>query len=401
MKKLKLPIWMLIVAAMTYGCDTLMTDQPPAGDDFESPLDGLSNDLNAVFAAGDENFEKGFTVGEGLGPIFNNISCAGCHPGDGRGTPELGFFRFSRGADIVVGEGGAQHQDKAIPGIPLEEVPAGVDRSFRLPPPVFGVGLIGAIPVETIVANEDPEDADGDGISGRAHWVTAPDYVSEAHVGGGAGPQLGRFSRKAQVSSLLQQIAEAYQQDMGITNDFIPEENAHAQAGGVALGDRVPDPEIPASIVLETLMYVRLLAAPARGEITAAVQNGAGHFNDIGCASCHTPSMKTGPNSVPQLSEVDVNLYSDLLLHDMGAGLADNRPDRDASGSEWRTAPLWGTRIVPDFLGGAEHYLHDGRATTLDDAIRWHGGEAEAAKNAYEALSENERQDLVSFLKSL
>jgi CxxC motif-containing protein (DUF1111 family) len=163
----------------------------------------------------------------------------------------------------------------------------------------------------------------------------------------------------------------------------------------------VPDPEIPASIVLETLMYVRLLAAPARGGITAAVQNGAGNFNTLGCASCHTPAMETGPNSIPQLSEVTVNLYSDLLLHDMGDGLADNRPDRDASGSEWRTAPLWGTRIVPDFLGGAEHYLHDGRATTLDDAIGWHGGEAEAAKNAYEALGENERQDLVAFLKSL
>ncbi len=401
MRKLCLSVCFSILSVLGIGCDTIMTDQPPVGDDFESPLDGLSNDLNAVFAAGDENFEKGFTVEEGLGPIFNNISCGGCHPGDGRGTPELGFFRFSRGDDLVLGEGGAQHQDKSIPGIPLEEVPNGVDRSFRLPLPVFGVGLIGAIPVETIVANEDPEDGDGDGISGRAHWVMAPPYVSEAHVGGGAGPQLGRFSRKAQVSSLLQQVAEAYQQDIGITNDFIPEENAHPQAGGVALGDRVPDPEIPASIVLETLMYVRLLAPPARGEITAAVQSGEIHFNNIGCASCHIPTMKTGPNIVPQLNEVDVNLYSDLLLHDMGEGLADNRSDRDASGGEWRTAPLWGTRIVPDFLGGEEYYLHDGRATTLDGAIRWHGGEAEAAKNAYEALSENERQDLIAFLKSL
>ena len=383
------------------GCDTLMTDTPTAGDDFESPLDALSPDLNAVFAAGDENFEKAFSVEEGLGPIFNNVSCVGCHPGDGRGVPELGFFRFSREADIVVGEGGAQHQDKSIPGIPLEEVPDGVDRSFRLPPPVFGVGLIGAIDVETIVANEDPDDADADGISGRAHWVTAPAYVSEAHAGGGAGPQLGRFSRKAQVSSLLQQIAEAYQQDMGITSDFIPEENPHAQAGGVALGDRVPDPEIAASIVLETVMYVRLLAPPVRGEIIPAVERGAALFENIGCASCHIPSMKTGINPIPQLSEVDVNLYSDLLLHDMGEGLADHRPDRDATGSEWRTAPLWGTRIVPDFLGGEEHYLHHGLATTLDEAIRSHGGEAEAAENAYEGLSEQERQDLIAFVKSL
>ncbi len=384
------------------GCDAIMTEIPTAGNDFESPFEGMGNDLNAAFIEGDENFEKAFTVDEGLGPIFNNIACEGCHPGDGRGTPELGFFRFSRGSDLAVDIGGPQHQDKAIPGIPREEVPSGVDRSFRMPPPVFGVGLIEAIPVETILSYADPEDADGDGISGRPNWVMPPDFVPTHHVGGGNEPQLGRFSRKAQVTSLIEQVAAAYQQDMGITNDFIPEENAHPQVGGgVAMGDLVADPEIPASTVLVTDMYVRLLQPPAQGARNEVIEQGENLFSEIGCAHCHVPTMRTGVNPIPELSEVDAHLYSDLLLHDMGPGLADGRPDGDASGSEWRTAPLWGTRLIGEFLDGDEFYLHDGRARSVGEAIRLHGGEAEQSKDRYEALDAGEQNALVAFVKSL
>lgn len=392
-----------ILMGMAYlGCDGLMTGKPVAGNDFESPLDNMSRELNAVFLLGDENFEKVFTPADGLGPIFNNTSCAGCHPGDGRGTPELSFFRFSRSDDLALDIGGPQHQDKSLPGVPRERVPEGVERSFRLPPPVFGVGLIEAIPVETILANADPEDADGDGISGRPNWVEAPGFVPSHHVGGGPGLQLGRFSRKAQVSSLLEQVAAAYQQDIGITSDFIPEENAHPQAaGGIALGDGVPDPEIPAHIVLETTAYVRLLTPPKRGRSTAEVERGSALFSQLGCVSCHVPSLRTGDSSIPQLSQVEAELYSDLLLHDMGEALADGRGDGDATGREWRTAPLWGTRLVAEFLAGEEFYLHDGRATTLDDAIRFHGGEAQKTRDDYLLLEANEQQALITFLKSL
>lgn len=384
------------------GCDAIMTEAPTAGDDFTAPLDGMSHDLNSAFLAGDENFERAFTVAEGLGPIFNNISCEGCHPGDGRGTPEMGFFRFSRGSDLAVDIGGPQHQDKAIPGISLEHVPGGVDRSFRIPPPVFGVGLIEAIPVETILANADPEDDDGDGISGRPNWVMPPDFVPEHHIGGGNELQLGRFSRKAQVTTLIEQVAAAYQQDMGITNDFIPVENHHPQAGGgVALGDEVADPEIPASTVLLTAMYVRLLKPPARGQITAEVERGEQLFAEIGCVSCHVPNMRTGVNAIPELSEVDAQLYSDLLLHDMGAELADNRPDGDATGSEWRTAPLWGTRLVGDFLNGEQFYLHDGRARSVDEAIRQHGGEGQQARESFVGLAADAQRAVIAFVESL
>ncbi len=392
----------LLAAGLGLGaCDNIMTETPPVGDDFESPFDGMSADLNAAFIRGDENFERAFTVEEGLGPIFNNVGCEGCHPGDGRGTPDLGFVRFSRGADLALESGGAQHQDKAIPGIPTEVVPGDADRSFRMPPPVFGVGLIEAIPVETILANEDPDDADGDGVSGRANWVVPPSFVPASHVGGGDGPQLGRFSRKAQVSSLVEQVAAAYQQDIGITNDFLPVENSHPQAGGIASGDLVPDPEIPASTVLETALYVRLLRPPEQGARTEEVLRGEVLFTEIGCATCHVPTLRTGNNPVPQLSGVDANLYSDLLLHDMGTELADNRPDGDANGQEWRTAPLWGTRIIGDFLGGATPFLHDGRAGSVHEAIGFHGGEGAYSRGRYDALSEVERAALLAFVESL
>ncbi|MFT5373271.1 MAG: CxxC motif-containing protein (DUF1111 family) [Candidatus Latescibacterota bacterium] len=393
---------LFVVGLVCLGCDALMTEKSVAGNDFESPLEGMSRELNVVFLLGDENFEKVFTPAAGLGPIFNNTSCAGCHPGDGRGTPELSFFRFSRTDDLALDLGGPQHQDKSLPGVPVEQVPEGVSRSFRLPPPVFGVGLIEAIPVEVILANADPEDADGDGISGRPNWVEPPSFVPSHHVGGGPGLQLGRFSRKGQVSSLIEQVSAAYQQDMGITSDFIPEENSHRQAaGGIALGDGVPDPEIAAHIVLETTAYVRLLTPPARGRMTAEVERGGELFTRVGCASCHVPTLRTGASPIPQLNHVDADLYSDLLLHDMGVELADGRSDGDATGTEWRTAPLWGTRLVGEFLGGEEFYLHDGRATTLHGAIIQHGGEAQAARDAYLGLSAADQQMLVSFLKSL
>lgn len=396
----------MIPCLMFVACDTIMTETPTAGDNFVSPFDDLSHDLNAQFLEGDENFERAFTVEDGLGPIFNNVGCEACHPGDGRGTADLAFFRFSRGDDLIDGEGGAQHQDKAIPGVPLESIPAGADRSLRMPPPVFGVGLIEAIPEETILALADEQNADtgtenDDGVTGRPNMVFADTYVSDAFVGGGIGQVLGRFSRKAQVSSLLQQVVEAYHQDIGITSDFRPEETPHPQAGSIATGDQVPDPEIPASTVLETVQYVRLLQPPARGEITAQVQEGDRIFTEIGCATCHVPTLMTGPNNIPQLDRKAANLYSDLLLHDMGEGLADNRSEGEATGTEWRTTPLWGTRLVGDFLGGEEFYLHDGRARSLHDAIILHGGESQASTDRYNSLDAADQQALIAFLKSL
>lgn len=382
-------------------CDTLLTEEPPAGESFDGPLDGLSDELGRMFVRGDENFERVFAVVEGLGPIFNQPGCESCHPGDGRGSVDQILVRFSVGSDLIPQLGGPQLQDKAIPGVAPESLPPGVDSSKRLPPPVFGVGFIEAIPAATIAALADSADANADGISGRVNWVVAAEFVPPNEVGGGPGAQVGRFGRKASVSSLLQQVSEAYHQDMGITSDFLAAENFNAQGGGLGVGDEVADPEIPATTVNETTMYVRLLAPPARGQRTAQVTQGEQAFLSVGCDGCHVPTLMTGPSPVPQLAFKPAPLYSDLLLHDMGPGLADNRPDGSATGTEWKTAPLWGTRLVEEFLNGAGFFLHDGRARSLDEAIRLHGGEALTIRQAYEQLNASEREALVVFLRSL
>ena len=384
---------------MSSGGGTVVPVAQAIADDFEKPLAELSPDLQRAFDRGEESFAREFTAEEGLGPTFNNSSCVSCHPGNGRGTPDLALIRFSRGLDLLENQGGPQFQDKAIPGVPLEVLPDGLDKSTRLPPPVFGLGLIEAISVETILANADPDDANQDGISGRPNWVEAPGFVPDGEAGAGPGRQLGRFGRKASVSSLIQQNAMAYHQDIGITSGFIPVENPHPQSG--ADWDTIPDPEVPESEVMETVMFVRLLAPPPRGEITPEVRRGERQFEAIGCTACHVPTLETGPSPIRALNGVAAHLYSDLLLHDMGEELADNRPDATANGREWRTAPVWGTRLVADVLGGTPFYLHDGRATTLEGAIRAHGGEAQAAKEAYFELTEADRRAVIAFLESL
>jgi CxxC motif-containing protein (DUF1111 family) len=329
------------------------------------------------------------------------VSCAACHSGDGRGRPDNALVRISRGSDPALDVGGPQIQDRAITGAVPEAVPPGVDVSLRLPPPVFGVGLIEAIPVSDILTHADPDDADGDGISGRPNMVTPPDFVPVNEPGAGPGPRLGRFGRKAQVSSLLQQVVDAYHQDIGITTDFRVDENLNPQASrATEVADRVPDPELDAAAVLATLDYVRMLAPPAPGEPTPRRERGEAVFGDIGCAACHVPEFTSGPSPIPGVSGRRVVLYSDLLLHDMGPGLADDRPDGDASGVEWRTAPLWGLRVMRDFLDGEAFLLHDGSAATVEEAIRLHGGEAEAARAAFAALSAEDREALLDFVET-
>ena len=385
-----------IVLLSLGGCDDVIKATKPLieGDDSETPFDVLTSDLNGSFTRGQEGFMRAFTVEEGLGPIFNNTSCVGCHPGNGRGTPDLGLIRFSMGNDLMLNMGGPQFQDITIPGVPYEVLPQGVDTSVRLPPPVFGMGLIENIPVETILSYVDETDANGDGISGRPNWVTPPDYVPSTEVGGGPGQQFGRFGRKASVSSLVQQVSQAFHQDIGITSSFIPVEHFDA-------GDTVPDPEVDELTVMEIIIFLRLLSPPPRGDMTPEVKNGEVLFEEIGCASCHVPTLQTGPSPINALNRVNAHIYSDLLLHDMGEVLADNRPDGSANGREWRTAPLWGTRLVADFLGGTPFFLHDGRATTLEAAIRAHGGEAQERKEAFFELRETDRQAIIAFVESL
>ncbi len=395
-----LPLLTLITVAAA-ACDSLFTSAPEDADVFDAPIPGLTDAEMEVFLAGDAAFEEPFSATTGLGPIFNDVACAACHSGDGRGRTSNALTRFSRGTDPARDIGGPQLQDRAINGAVPEQLPPGVDVSVRLPPPVFGVGLIEAIPVASILANVDSLDADADGISGRPSWVSAAEFVPADEVGGGAGPQLGRFSRKAQVSSVLQQTVEAYQQDMGITTDFLPVENINPQSGAATLArDRAPDPEVTASTVRAVVDYVRMLAPPAPGEATPVRTRGSDLFDQVGCDRCHVRQFRTGPSRIAALADQDVVLYSDLLLHDMGDALADNRPDGDANGREWRTTPLWGLRLAREFLNGDLFLLHDGRATTIAEAIAFHGGEAAQVRAAFDALSADDRAALIDFVAS-
>jgi CxxC motif-containing protein (DUF1111 family) len=389
-------------------CDLLLPPAPDPGDLFAGPVDGLTPEELAAFVRGDGAFGRSFSPSEGLGPIFNNVSCASCHSGDGRGRLENALVRFSIEGDLVPHLGGPQLQTRAIAGAVAEVLPNGVQSSTRLPPPVFGVGLIEAIPEAAILARADPDDVDGDGISGRPNYVVPGDFIPVDEIGGfvpldpaGGQPQLGRFGRKAQVSSLLLQVVEAYHQDMGITTDFLPLENRNPQASRAAeAADRVADPELPEQEVRAVLAYVRMLAPPEPGPGSPARDLGEAVFTEIGCGSCHVPELRTGASTIGALSNQPVRLYSDLLLHDMGDALADGRPDGDADGREWRTAPLWGLRMMRSFLNGDGFLLHDGRASTVEEAILLHGGEAESARAAFLRLAADARAALLDFVES-
>jgi CxxC motif-containing protein (DUF1111 family) len=260
------------------------------------------------------------------------------------------------------------------------------------------MGLIEAISDSSILAHSDPGDADGDGISGRPNWVTPPPYVPPTEPGG-ASPSIGRFGRKAQVSALLQQVVEAYHQDMGITSTYRPNENINPLAAHPA-PDQAPDPEVNDGQVDDVVNYCRMLAPPEPGPWTDLNRRGQTVFNASGCNRCHVATLRTGPNPIETLANRDVTLYSDLLLHDLGAALADGRPDGSADGFEWRTAPLWGMRIMRQFLNGQMFLLHDGHAHSVEEAVLLHGGEAAAARDSFAARNASDRAALIDFVES-
>jgi CxxC motif-containing protein (DUF1111 family) len=379
-------------------CDGLITNASEPGDLFDSPVDGLSPAEAAAFVRGDAEFGRGFSPRTGLGPIFNNVSCASCHSGDGRGVLANSLQRIGSESDEFLRPlGGPQIQDKAVPGMEPERLPAGVPVSLRLPPPVFGVGLIEAIPEEAILARQDLLDLNRDGISGRANVVTPAPYVP-----GGAGrPRVGRFGRKAQISNLLEQVVEAYHQDIGITSEFRPHENPNPRSSvPVAAVDLAADPEIPTATIDAVVHYIRALAPPAPGPQSSESARGQTLFGTVGCATCHVPEYRTGTSVLGALSNQPVPLYSDLLLHDMGDGLADNRPDGLANGREWRTAPLWGLRLMRQFLNGDAFLLHDGRARSVEQAILLHGGEGQRSRDLFGGLPADDKRALLSFVES-
>lgn len=409
---------------------------------FEHAAPNLSPAEVLLHDAGDDAFAEilvpGPGPGGGLGPTFDNPSCEGCHVGDGRGelpapgTPLVSMLlRLSvpgsspNGGPLGAPGFGDQLQHNANAGVapeasvrvvhsftsgrygdgsrftlrtpsfaltsPWTGLPAGLLISPRVAPPNFGLGLLEAIPDATLQSLSDEFDANHDGISGRVNM--AWDAIAGR-------PAVGRFGLKSNTPALRQQSAGAYNGDMGATTSVFPAESCEAQYLDPNCDRHAPD--IDDATLDAVVFYVSTLGVPARRRMNdPVVRVGQALFTALGCASCHIPLLQTGTHpTIPALSNQTIRPYTDLLLHDMGVGLADNRPDFLASGREWRTAPLWGIGLTKVVNPNAT-FLHDGRARNLSEAILWHGGEGFVSRELFRLLPASFRNALLAFLGSL
>jgi CxxC motif-containing protein (DUF1111 family) len=387
----------MVTSALAIACNKTLPPAPDENSLLDGPIEGLSTENQARFLRGDEAFGEVFTVADGLGPVFISNQCASCHPGDGKGSPFVRFTRFGQPDTLgnqFLSQGGPQLQHKAIPGYMPESLPDGATFSDLVAPAVTGLGYLDAVSDADLIALADPEDGDGDGISGRAHWNEMPTYAQlrPASVEQN-GMYISRFGKKGAAYDLLHQTVSAYNQDMGITSLFEPID---------PYSGLEEDPEVATQVVNDVVAYLKMLKAPIRRSPEAPeVLAGEDIFEAIQCASCHTPTLHTGESSIPELDRVAFHPYTDLLLHDMGPGLDDGYTEGYASTAEWRTPPLWGLGLSRDAQGGQYFLLHDGRALSIEAAIIAHGGEAANSAAAFDALSGSDKSALIAFLESL
>jgi CxxC motif-containing protein (DUF1111 family) len=428
------------------GGDTTVFDT--TRDAFARAARNMSQERRGEFALGDHQFNRGWVTApasaegtDGLGPLYNATSCSTCHFKDGRGAPpEPGepfkalFFRLSiegtdeRGGPLPDPAYGDQLSPFAILGVAAEGAPRvdyeivpgtyGDGEPFELRRPIYsveslaygplagdavlapriarqlvGLGLLAAVDEATILALADPDDADGDGISGRSN------HVWDERAGG---HRLGRFGWKAAQPTIEQQSAAAFLGDMGITTDLYPEQGCTSMQSACASAPTGGAPELDASKLERITFYMHTLAVPARRDVgDADVLAGRELFRSAGCSGCHVMKLTTGELSgYPELSDQTIRPMTDLLLHDMGPDLADGRSEFDAGGGEWRTPPLWGVGLV-ETVNRHTFFLHDGRARGFAEAILWHGGEAFGAREAFRTMDAADRARLIKFLESL
>lgn len=394
---LTLFIIVLTIAGLV-ACEKLLPGAPPEDSLLDGPVEGLTAEQHLQFLRGDVAFnDEVFTKETGLGPFFVATSCGTCHAGDGKGHPFTTLTRFGQ-PDTLGNQflqlGGPQLQHRALPGYLPETIPAGATFSNFMPPANTGLGFLDAVPDATILAKADPDDLDGDGISGRPNWIHIPSYsITRSGTIEQNGKYIGRFGKKAATYDLLQQTATAYNQDIGVASTYEPYDT---------YSKHEIDPEVSNQTVLDVVFYLKTLKAPIRRNAdNADIKKGQQLFNSISCAKCHTPELTTGNSPIAALSNKTVAPYTDLLLHDMGSGLNDGYTEGTALPQEWRTPPLWGLGLSGNSQGGAYFLLHDGRAKSIESAILLHGGEAQNSRQQYQQLSPKEKQQLIKFLESL
>ncbi len=388
-------------------CEKMLPPAPKDEEVLAGTIPGLTPQQEHEHLVGDVAFGKIFTPEQGLGPIFVQTSCSNCHAGNGKGHPTNVLTRFANVngsiVDYLLSKGGPQLQQSSIMGYPAEVIPGEANvLSKRMAPAVMGLGYIAALSDASILANVDSNDVNGDGISGRVNYVNPTSFFipQSIHIANG-GQYIGRFGKKAEKVTIQDQVVFALKQDIGITSDFDMQDLYNVQAG-INTGDNVADPEVSASFVHSLVFYMRTLKAPTRRNADDPdVIAGENLFNQIGCTSCHKSTFSTAQSDIEALSNQTFHPYSDFLLHDMGQLLDDNYPEGNAKGSEWRTPPLWGLGLAKDSQGGQLFLLHDGRATTIEGAISFHGGESASRRTAFNTLSEQEKKQIIKFLESL
>jgi CxxC motif-containing protein (DUF1111 family) len=428
------------------GGDTTRPLETPDAFSFEAA--NAPREHQRIFSFGNRLFNTNWVEApasvksfDGLGPLFNRVSCSGCHTKDGRGQPpENGqgpmdsmLLRISipgfgpKGGPNPVPNYGDQLSERSINGVDAEglasvsyvetsgkyadgeayslrsptfsirsntygTLPRNLMISPRVAPQMIGLGLLEAVPAETMQALADPEDKDGDGISGRLNvvWDSARNQMAT-----------GRFGWKAGQPDLTNQNAAAALGDIGLTTGVHPRENCTESQTTCSASINGGTPELSAEFLEKLTLYTASLAVPAqRNAKDATVTQGGKTFQDFGCAACHLPTLQSGAHPLPEVANQTFHPYTDLLLHDMGKALADNRPDFSATGQEWRTPPLWGLGLVPK-VNDHDTLLHDGRARGFAEAILWHGGEAETAKEKFRTAPRSARDAMLKFLKSL
>jgi CxxC motif-containing protein (DUF1111 family) len=391
-------IVMVAIIAAVVSCQKLMTQAPADDSILDGPVEGLTAEQLNQFIKGDIAFnDEIFTAETGLGPLFVATSCGTCHAGDGKGHPFTTLTRFgqtdSTGNKFLLA-GGPQLQNRAIYNYLAEQIPAGATFSKFTPPANTGLGFLDAVTDADLLALADPDDANGDGISGKPNWLTIPAYLVErANSVARNGRYIGRFGKKAAAYDLFHQTVNAYNQDMGIASSY----DAYDTYNGHEV-----DPEVSTQTVINVVAYLKTLKAPIqRTPADPAVVNGKKIFTEISCGKCHTPEMHTGYSAISALSNKTFSPYSDLLLHDMGQGLDDGYTEGNALTSEWRTPPLWGLGLSKNSQGNNYFLLHDGRARSIEEAILLHGGEGQASKNKFQQLSAEDKSKLLQFLESL
>lgn len=387
----------MALLCLNSSCTMFEPASPDGNQQLDGPVQGLSGGEYKQFLRGDDAFNNQiFTADNGLGPLFVATSCGSCHLGDGKGHPFTTLTRFGQFDETgnqFLNQGGPQLQHKAIAGFLPEQIPAGATSTKLLPPANTGLGFLDAVTDEEILLYADPADTDNDGISGVPNYVSLKNYVVERPNSlTQNGKYIARFGKKASTYNLLQQTAQAYNQDIGITSTY---EDKDTFSGAVS------DPEVSNQTIADVVFYLKTLKAPIPRTQTGEVLVGKQLFMNVGCEKCHRAEMKTGLADIIALSNKTFYPYSDLLLHDMGPGLDDGYTEGSAKTFEWRTPPLWGLGLSKKSQGGQYYLLHDGRAKSISEAILLHGGEADQSKAKYQALTDDEKKKLIQFLESL